>query len=78
MRVYKLKMPKGMDKVIKNTDRQSLSSYLNENNYSRVTQDGIDLLEQIFVYDKFGRITAKQALEHPFFEPIRALEREAN
>ena len=58
MRVYKLALPKGMDKVIQSTDRENFNVYLNENNYGRVTQDGIDLLEQIFVYDKFGRITA--------------------
>ena len=73
MRHYKLPLPKGMDKVIKNTDRLSLDYYMNENNYGRVTQDGVDLLEKIFVYDKFGRLTAKQALMHPFFDPIRDL-----
>ena len=59
LRVYKLSLPKGMDKVIKNTDPLSLDYYINENNYGRVSQDGLDLLEKIFVYDKFGRISAK-------------------
>ena len=72
-------MPKGLDKLIKNTEPENLvQTYVNENNYARATQDGVDLLSRILVYDKFDRITAKQALQHAFFDPIRALEREAD
>lgn len=30
----------------------------------------LDLLRRIFVYDPADRITAKQALQHPWFEEI--------
>jgi len=32
---------------------------------------GLDLLDQLLVYNPDERLTAKQALEHPFFEPVR-------
>ena len=40
-------------------------------NYSRVTSDGIDLLKKMLVYDKHGRISAAEALQHKYFDPIK-------
>ena len=71
MRRYKINMPKQLVKLISNTEQVPLESYVNQNNYSRVTQDGIDLLYKMLVYDKNGRITPTDAMQHPFFEPIR-------
>ena len=31
-------------------------------------ENGIDLLEQMLVYDPAGRLSAKQACIHPYFE----------
>jgi serine/threonine protein kinase len=44
------------------------------NNHARVTTDGIDLLYKMLVYDKNGRLTPREAMEHEFFAPIRALQ----
>ena len=71
MQRYRLNMPKKLTKLITNTEERALESFVNSNNYSRVTQDGLDLLYQMLVYDKNGRITPRAAMEHPFFEPIR-------
>jgi casein kinase II subunit alpha len=35
-------------------------------------QDSIDLLNKLLVYDHSRRYTARQALDHPFFDPVRA------
>lgn len=35
---------------------------------SRFSRNFVDLLKQIFVYDPNRRITAKQALQHPWFK----------
>lgn len=71
MQRYRLNMPKKLTKLITNTDEKPLESFVNSSNYSRVTQDGIDLLYKMLVYDKNGRITPAEAMQHPFFEPIR-------
>ena len=55
-----------------------LENYVNQNNYSRVTQDGLDLLKKMLVYDKNGRVTPGEAMQHPFFAPIRELKQEAD
>ena len=62
MRRYRLNMPKQLTKLIVNTDQVALESYVNSNNYSRVTQDGIALLYKMLIYDKNERITPAEAM----------------
>jgi len=33
--------------------------------------DGLDLLEMLLVYDPAGRISAKQAVQHPYFQDAK-------
>lgn len=33
--------------------------------------EGFDLLDKLLVYDHFDRLTAKQAMQHPFFDTVR-------
>ena len=35
---------------------------------SNLDENGLDLLEQMLVYDPAGRISAKQSCMHPYFE----------
>lgn len=67
-------MPKQLVKLIKNTEARPLESFVSQSNYSRVTEDGLDLLQKMLVYDKNGRITPTEAMQHPFFAPIRELK----
>ena len=78
MRRYRLNMPKQLNKLITNTEQVPLESYANQNNQSRLTQDGIDLLKEMLVYDKNKRITPAQAMKHPFFAPIRELKQQVD
>lgn len=34
-------------------------------------QEGLDLLDKLLVYDHDARLTAKQAMQHAFFDPVR-------
>lgn len=74
MRRYRLPMPKQLTKLITNTDQIPWTAYINESNYNRVTEDAIDLLKMMLVYDKNGRVTPTEAMQHPFFEPIRRMK----
>ncbi|CAJ1920264.1 unnamed protein product [Cylindrotheca closterium] len=41
------------------------------------SKSGLDLLSKLLVYDHQQRLTAKQAMKHPFFDPVRdRVERE--
>ncbi|CAD8059932.1 unnamed protein product [Paramecium primaurelia] len=48
-------------------DRINFTKLVNKKNKKFVTNEGIDLLDKIFVYDHKLRINASQALEHAFF-----------
>jgi casein kinase II subunit alpha len=39
-----------------------------------VQAEGLDLLNKMLQYDKNGRITAKEAMAHPYFDIIRTLQ----
>lgn len=46
-------------------------SLLPKNGCPIPSDEGIDLLEKLLVYDPNMRLTAQQALHHPFFDPVR-------
>jgi casein kinase II subunit alpha len=35
------------------------------------SEHGLDLLSKLIVYDHTNRLTAKQAMQHAFFDPVR-------
>ena len=40
------------------------------------SKDALDLLDKLLVYDHNKRLTAKEAINHPFFDPVRAFVQE--
>jgi len=48
--------------------KQDLGRYLNQ--FTQVTNDVVDLMEQMFQYVPSRRISAKNALEHRYFMPL--------
>jgi len=71
LRQYADKYKKFMDlsilKKVGNYPSIKLKTLINSNNTHLVTNSAIDLLEQMLVYDHAKRITAKEALQHPYF-----------
>ena len=53
--------------------RQPWRKYITDDNRHVVTQDGLDLLTQLLTYDHQERPTAKEAMAHPYFDPVRHL-----
>ncbi|KAL0208094.1 hypothetical protein P9112_010681 [Eukaryota sp. TZLM1-RC] len=52
-------------------DRVSWITFLFDENEHLVTTQGLDLLDKILVYDHWERLTAGEALSHPFFDDVR-------
>ena len=44
---------------------------MNHQNESLITEDALDLLDQMLRYDHAERTTPKDAMEHPYFKPIK-------
>ena len=59
-------------KVLKNYPKVELEELVNKNNKSVVTELGLDLLKKMLVYDKNLRITPIDAMNHPYFDPVKA------
>lgn len=57
--------------VIGNHKKKPWTNYVNNQNKHLANADALDLLSKMLVYDHAQRITAKQATQHKYFEPIR-------
>lgn len=54
-----------------NHSRKSWQRFINTENEYLVSDHAFNLLESLLRYDHMERISAKEALEHPYFEPLK-------
>ena len=66
-------MPSEAARLIKPTETTPWTAFINEKNKDRINPEGLDLLSKMLVYDKNERITPTEAMQHPYFAPIREL-----
>ena len=70
---YGLKIPKDAKKLIKGQEFEKvpLSNFVCARNQHMCSEQALDLLSKMLVYDKNERIKTKDAMAHPYFDPIR-------
>ncbi len=68
---YGLILKDGLRRQVGQHSRKSWDRFKTAANAHLVTDDALDLLDQMLVYDHQKRITAKKAMEHPFFDSVR-------
>jgi casein kinase II subunit alpha len=51
--------------------RKQWSSFINHENRHLAHADALDLLDKLLQLDHMKRPTAKEAMEHPYFAPVR-------
>jgi casein kinase II subunit alpha len=73
LKAYKLTLPPEAARLIQPTEPVPWKAFINNKNQDRVNEEGLDLLSKMLVYDKNKRITPTDAMQHPYFAPIRAL-----
>lgn len=71
MQKYNILMSPFFQQNLGQQPKVPFSTYVNNENASCCHPEAIDLLEKMLKYDKNERITAKEALNHPYFEQLR-------
>ena len=61
---------KGVDIPVKARNIELFNSYR-----SKISEKGVDLLSKLLVLDPSKRITASEALKHPYFDIVRPRRR---
>lgn len=53
-------------------NRRPWERFINESNQHLVSNEFLDIIDKLLRYDHQERLTAKEAMQHPYFDPIRA------
>lgn len=64
-------LSKFFDENLINFTRKSWDKYVNSANEDLVDDIGFDLLDKMLVIDHTERITARDAIEHTYFDSVR-------
>lgn len=46
--------------------------FITKQNQHLCTPDAIDLIDKLLRYDHYERLTAKEAMQHPYFKPLQS------
>ncbi|KAJ3423635.1 casein kinase ii subunit alpha-3 [Anaeramoeba flamelloides] len=71
---YNIKLENGFRKKIGTSSKKNWIKFINQKNKHLVSYEAFDLLERMLIYDHQERITAKQALNHHYFDPVKKYE----
>ena len=75
---YDLELDCHFDSLLGRHSRKPWSKYVNQDNAHLVTEESLDFLDKLLQYDHQERVTAKEAMTHDYFKPIREDEAKRN
>lgn len=68
---YHLKLNKETKSLLGDFERRPWSSFVNHATEKFINDDLFDFLDRTLVYDHNDRLTAKEAMAHKWFDPVR-------
>lgn len=68
---YQIELEDDFVEEIGNHKRKSWESFVNGQNQELVSDEAIDFLDKLLVYDHSKRILPKEAMLHPYFKPVK-------
>lgn len=74
---YGLELDPNLLQLIGKHSRKPWDKFKTAENNHLVTPEALDLLDKMLVYDHQKRVTAAQAMNHPYFDPVRQSGRAA-
>ncbi|WFD15994.1 non-specific serine/threonine protein kinase [Malassezia arunalokei] len=70
---YKIELDSHYDAILGRYPRKPWSRFVTPENQHFVSDEAIDFLDKLLRYDHQERLTAQEAQNHPYFDPVRAL-----
>ncbi|KAL3840466.1 hypothetical protein ACJIZ3_025057 [Penstemon smallii] len=71
---YELELDPQLEALVGRHSRKPWSRFVNSDNQHLVSPEAIDFLDKLLRYDHQDRVTAKEAMAHPYFGQVRAAE----
>ncbi|KAK4481546.1 hypothetical protein RD792_012447 [Penstemon davidsonii] len=71
---YQLELNPQLEALVGRHSRKPWSRFVNSDNQHLVSPEAIDFLDKLLRYDHQDRVTAKEAMAHPYFGQVRAAE----
>jgi len=68
---YKIKLSQDIVAELKKSRGKPWETMISKKNRHLASPEALDLLTKLCLYDHHERITAAEALEHPYFDPVR-------
>ena len=68
---YDIELDAQYDDILGRFPKRSWNSFINQDNQRFVSPEAIDFLDKLLKYDHMERLTAKEAMAHPYFAPVR-------
>jgi len=68
---YGIRLEPALQRMIGRCPRKPWTKFVNEENKKVVNAEAIDFLDGLLRYDHQKRLTAHEAMQHPYFAPIR-------
>lgn len=69
---YRVSLDAHFGKILGRHSKRSWKKYINYRNEQYCVPEAIDLLDHLLKYDHQARFTAAEAMQHAFFDPVRA------
>ncbi|SCV71616.1 BQ2448_3204 [Microbotryum intermedium] len=73
---YQIEIDANLDALIGTHSRKPWLKYLTSDNQRFISNDAIDLLDKLVRYDHQERLTAKEAMQHPYFATVAQADKE--
>ncbi|WVZ61513.1 hypothetical protein U9M48_011374, partial [Paspalum notatum var. saurae] len=71
---YRIELDPQLEALVGRHSRKPWSKFINADNQHLVSPEAIDFLDKLLRYDHQDRLTAREAMAHPYFQQVRAAE----
>ncbi|KAG6536770.1 hypothetical protein ZIOFF_001839 [Zingiber officinale] len=71
---YRLELDPHLEKLVGRHSRKPWTRFINSENQHLAVPEAVDFVDKLLQYDQKDRLTAKEAMAHSYFNPVRNVE----